>query len=106
MILGLTVGFIFCTYVAWLHYRWQRPWAQIEREDSESRVIALLGQPSAVTVEDVLMKETWQHGNVFSTAGRHIVKTLRFNAPPPLPSYSVSLDSDGRVVAKGEPPTP
>ena len=105
----LKVMVVFSVVVAliagwWIYsvYRFSKPWRRVAREDTETRVLTLLGRPQYVFEwQEEPMKETFEDkdGN-FTTAGRAVVKRFHYGSFLFGP-YDIEFDSNGRVVAKG-----
>ena len=92
-------------YWTWLSHCYVKPFRRVVRGDNEAHVIAVLGKPQYVSTMRDKMKDTWERGDEFTTAGSEIVKTFCYWPPLGVGGhYCVSFDGDGRVVAKGKPP--
>ena len=94
-------------YWLWLIYGYDRPYHRIAREDTEARVVALLGRPYEITTPHDVLKENWSSEDSFGIAQREIVKQYRYRVPFITgDEYLIGFDSDGRAVTKQQLTSP
>jgi hypothetical protein len=98
--LTVIVGFV-VAYWSWIFFRWDKPYAGITREDTEARVIALLGKPHSISEEHFVVKEDSSEDRDFSIAQRQVVKQFHYKVPiNPGEQYLIGFDPDGHAVLK------
>lgn len=94
-------------YYSWIFLEFTHPFKQVKRNDSESRVIALLGRPQRVTATHDVLKETWNRDDSFGDSDREIVKEFSYQVPVVYGrEYVIGFDVDGRVVFKSRLTSP
>jgi hypothetical protein len=97
----LLVPAVIGIYWLWLMLRYDKPYHRIAQDDTEARVIALLGRPYEISAPHDVLKETWRDRESFGRAQREIVKQYRYRVPVITgDEYVIGFDSDGRAVAK------
>jgi hypothetical protein len=82
-------------------WRYDAPYHRIAQNDTEARVVALLGRPYEITAPHDVFKETWTDQEGFGIAQREIVKQYRYRVPVITgDEYVIGFDSDGHTVTK------
>jgi hypothetical protein len=89
---------------SWKAHRFANAWKQIVPDDTEERLLAVLGKPGDIYVQDrkEINRETVKKGYDFVIGGREIAKNFKYYRF--LDRYYVFFDSNNRVVAKSHPP--
>jgi hypothetical protein len=88
-------------YWLWLIFRYDRPFHRIAQEDSEARVVTLLGKPYEISAPHDVLKESWSDNETFGIAQREITKQYRYRVPIISgDEFIIGFDSDGHAVTK------
>ena len=103
----LAIAAFLGAYWLWLIFSFDKPYHRIAREDTEARVVALLGKPYEITAPHDLVKDDYSSEEGFSIAQREVVKQYRYRVPVISgDEYIIGFDSDGRAVLKAQLTSP
>lgn len=90
-------------YWLWVSFAYIKPYHRIAPDDSEARVISLMGRPHRIETERAVIDTALNANGDFAAKGRESVKQFVYTVPDITgDEYVVSFDSEGHVVAKME----
>src|SRR5207245_1865296 len=94
-------------YWLWLILRYDRPYHRIVPEDTEARVVRLLGKPYEITTRHDALEKTSVGPDGFTIAQRQLVKQYRYEVPVISgDEYIIGFDADGHAVLKAQLTSP
>jgi hypothetical protein len=80
-----------------------KPYERIAPNDSENRVVSLLGKPRKITTDRETIKTSVHTPDEFAEKGREVTKTFWYEVPDFTGTeFLVGFDSEGRAVSKGQ----